>query len=393
MKHGGLLTVFTKEVLDNLRDRRTLLSALFFGPLFGPVFFSIIMSMTLELAISDSEKPLALPVIGAAHAPNLIGFLEQNNVRPQSLPANTSARAVVRSGEQPLVLVIPDSFATAFTSGEPALLQVVTDKSDRDSGKDVARISAVLESYQKRISLLRLQARGVSPAVAVPVLIEELDVSTPSGRSILVLGMVTYFLFFATLMGGLYLAIDSTAGERERGSLEPLLTLPVSRAHLLGGKLAATCAFMVLSLLLTLIAFAFSLSYIPLEEVDMSANFGPEVVAKAFLIVLPFVVFGAALLTLVASFTRSYKEAQSYLSFVLLVPTLPIVFAGLYALESSASLMLVPSLSQHLLITELMRGEALNFTHAAISVLSTLGLGGLLGLIAGRLYGREGILG
>ncbi len=150
---------------------------------------------------------------------------------------------------------------------------------------------------------------------------------------------------------------------------------------------------MVLSLLLTLVAFSISLNFIPLEEVEMSANFGPTVVATAFVIVLPFVVFGAGLLTLVASFTRSYKEAQSYLSFVLLVPTLPIVFAGLYALQPTGPLMLVPSLSQHLIITELMKGEPLNMAHAFISVLSTLGLGAVMALAAARLYGRESILG
>ncbi len=393
MKRGGLMTVFNKEVHDNLRDRRTLLSALFFGPLFGPIFFAVIMSISLELAISDSEQALEIPVAGADNAPNLVRFLAQNNLDPKPLSPGASARQLVSSGEQPMVLVIPDGFADQFKAGRPALLQLVTDQSDRDTAKDVLRVSSVLESYQTRISLLRLQARGINPSVALPVLISEVDVSTPSARSVLVLGMVTYFLFFATLMGGLYLAIDSTAGERERGSLEPLLTLPVSRASLLGGKLAATCAFMTLSLLLTLLAFAVSLSYIPLEQVDMSANFGWDVVLRAFLLVLPFVFFGASLLTLVASFTRSYKEAQSYLSFVLLVPTLPIVFAGLYALESTAVLMLVPSLGQHLLITELMKGEALNLAHAAISALSTLGLGGLLAITAGRLYGRESILG
>lgn len=393
MSRSGLFTMFVKEVVDNLRDRRTLMSALFFGPLFGPVFFAVIMSMSLKMAISDTEKSLEVPVIGAHHAPNLVDFLAQNNLDPVRLAETESPQQLVGSGERAFVLVITEKFASDFIDGNPALLRLVTDKSDRDARKDVDRVRNVLNAYRQRISLLRLQARGLSPAVALPVLVEEVDVSTPSARSVLVLGMVTYFLFFATLMGGLYLAIDSTAGERERGSLEPLLTLPVSRAQLLGGKLAATCAFMVLSLLLTLIAFAVSLNYIPLEEADMSANFGPLVVAKAFLIVLPFVFFGAAMLTLVASFTRSYKEAQSYLSFVLLVPTLPIVFAGLYALQSSAALMLVPSLSQHLLITELMKGEPLNLTHAIISALSTFGLGAILAVVSGRLYGREGILG
>jgi sodium transport system permease protein len=223
--------------------------------------------------------------------------------------------------------------------------------------------------------------------------VDDIDVSTPAGRALLVLGMMTYFILFAMLMGGLYLAIDATAGERERGSLEPLLTVPVPRQTLIYGKVLAACCYMLVSLAVTLIAFKLGLALVPLEELGMTSNFDTVVALKVFLVAAPFVLLGAALMTVVASFTRSYREAQSYLTVVLLVPTLPILFAGLYSLKPTTWLMAIPSLSQHLLMTSLLRDEPLEPLHVLVSVAATLAAGLAMTWIAGRLYQREAILG
>jgi sodium transport system permease protein len=194
-------------------------------------------------------------------------------------------------------------------------------------------------------------------------------------------------------MGGLYLAIDATAGERERGSLEPLLTVPVPRQTLIYGKVLAACCYMLGSLAIALLAFTVALALVPLEALGMTANFDLAVAFKVFLVAAPFVLLGAALMTVVASFTRSYREAQSYLTIVLLVPTLPILFAGLYSLRPGTWLMAIPSLSQHLLITNLLRDEPLQTMHVLVSATTTLAAGLLLTWLAGRLYQREAILG
>jgi sodium transport system permease protein len=205
--------------------------------------------------------------------------------------------------------------------------------------------------------------------------------------------MMSYFFIFALLLGGMYLAIDSTAGERERGSLEPLLTLPVTRGRLILGKIMATCLFMMLSLGLSLAAFYFALPFMPLKELGMTPNFGPAVVLDAFLLLLPFVLVGAALMTLVASFTKSYREAQTWLSVLMLAPTLPILVVSILQLKPRMEYMFVPSLSQHLLLVDLIKNEALDRTNVLISVASTLVFGILLTWVCARLYRREGLLG
>jgi sodium transport system permease protein len=205
--------------------------------------------------------------------------------------------------------------------------------------------------------------------------------------------MLSYVILLVTLLGGLYLAIDATAGERERGSLEALLTVPAAREQLIYGKVAAAAVMMILALALVITWITVALRFVPLETFGMTANFGPAVAVRVFLMTLPFALIGAGLLTVIASFTRSYKEAQSWLGIVMLVPTVPIAIASVLAVQPSAMLMLVPSLSQHLLIQGLMRDEPLSPAWVLLSVASSLLLGVLLGWLAGRLYRREAILG
>jgi sodium transport system permease protein len=133
---------------------------------------------------------------------------------------------------------------------------LIQDASAQRAARNVNRARAVINAYNGQLRALRLQARGISPELLRPLVVDDVDVSTATGRAALLLGMITYFLLASMLMGGLYLAIDATAGERERGSLEPLLTLPVTRSTLLLGKIGATCCYMLLSLAITLLAFS-----------------------------------------------------------------------------------------------------------------------------------------
>jgi sodium transport system permease protein len=205
--------------------------------------------------------------------------------------------------------------------------------------------------------------------------------------------MLSYFFIFALLTGGMNLAIDATAGERERGSLEPLLCLPVKRDHLIFGKIMAACLFMAISLSLSLTCFYFALKFMPLQELGMTPNFTPLVVVIAFLFLLPFALVGAALMTLVASFTKSFKEAQTWVGVVLIAPTLPILVVSILMVRPTTALMFVPSLSQHLLLIGLIKNEPINALHVAVSISGTLLIAAALTWICARLYRREGLLG
>ena len=387
----GAWTVFVKESLDNLRDRRAVLSSLLMGPILGPAIFAVAMTAVLTITAGQLEKPLEMPVIGAEHAPNLVAWLEQRDVVVLDAPADPEQ--AVRDGEHHVVLVIPPEYGEQFRAGTPAGVRMLVDRSNRKAQTNINRARALLNAYGESIGRLRLIARGVSPAVVNAVAIETDDLASPEARASLILGMLPYLIVISMLMGGFYLAIDTTAGERERGSLEALLTTPLTRGALLGGKLAATFAFSVLALILALFAFWLVIPLVPLDRIGMIIDFTPMMAWQIFLVNLPFARFGAALLTVVAAFTRSFKEAQTWLSIVLFVPMIPTFVILILPFQSATWLMLVPSLSQGALVNQVIRGEALDLFQVALSWGTTLLYGFGLGALAARLYRREAVLG
>ncbi|MFM8518095.1 MAG: ABC transporter permease [Nevskiaceae bacterium] len=391
----GIFTVFRKEFIENLRDRRILLSALVFGPVLGPLMLAGLLQLSVSRGEATFEKPMTLPVIGAEYAPNLIATLESQDIKVEPRKFNEQQiREAIAAREITLALRIPSDFAERWARSEPAAVEIFADSSDQFGGDASAeRVSRAVRGYSRQISQTRLLLRGVDPVSTMPVVIHDIDVSTPASRASFALGMLSYLAIFAMLFGGMYLAIDATAGERERGSLEALLTAPMPRPHLIYGKIAATMAYMLISMALTLTACAIALNYVRLEEFGMSLSMGPLTTLKLFAVSAPLAVLGAGLLTVVASFTRSFREAQSYLTFAISLPTLPLVFIGLLRVEPSPLIMSTPSLSQHFLMMKILRGETLAMPDLLYSAGASLLIGAALCWFAGRLYEREAILG
>lgn len=396
------LTILWKELTETARDRRTILTAFLLGPIAGPLLFTVMMSLSIERGQTEVREPAHIAVIGAGNAPELVAYLRSvgallEEITPAAgsgeADAQTLAQDAIGAKRARAALVIGPWFGTRLRQGSPAPLAIYADSSDRHAEAVEKRLLHWLNAYGSGLGAMRLQARGLDPQLVSALAIDEVDVATPASRALLMLGMLSYFILLATLVGGLHVAIDMTAGERERGSLEPLLAQPVGRATLLLAKVAAAGVYMLAALATSLIALSLLLPHLGLESLGMRANFGPWVVLRIFLVMAPFVPFGAALLTLVASFTKSYREAQTWLSFVLLVPTLPIAFASLYQIEAKAQYMLIPSLGQHLIITSLLRDEGLSPTFWLLSLLSSTLLAALLLWLALRLWRRESLLG
>jgi sodium transport system permease protein len=390
----AVLAVFAKEFVENLRERRTVISALVLGPLMGPLVFGAVMSSSTRVGMRESEQPVRLAVAHAGRAPNLLGFLKQYRVQVAEVSYDeAAARAAVRSRAEVMVLDIPAEFGTQLAAATPAPLILYSDASNGSATSQVERVRGLINGYGQDVARLRLLTRGIDPLVLSALVVQDVDVSTPQTRSVLALGMLSYLVLLAMLMGGMYLAIDATAGERERGSLEPLLTVPVPRWQLLLGKILTTCAYMSLSLIITAAAFAVVVHFSGLERMGMSVNMPPAVVLRLILYCLPMAPLGAGLMTIVSAATRTVREAQTWLGVMLMVPTLPLVFAGIMGLQPTAALMLVPSLSQHFLIMSILRDQSLPGRYVLLSAASTLAVGVVLCGIAGRLYYRERILG
>ena len=394
MNLRGIWAVFRKEFRENLRDRRTLLSALVFGPVLGPVLVAVLVQFSITHAEEQSDENIAVAVTHAERAPNLLAYLTARGVDIVMVTLDEAgARHAVATQTHKIILDIPEDFGARLQEGQPAPVVLYSDGSRGFDRRGVGRVRALVSQYGIEIAQLRFLARGIDPISVLPISVQAIDVSTPSSRSVLVLNMMTYLVLLSMLFGGLYLAIDAIAGERERGSLEVLLTSPVPRAHLIYGKILATAAYMFISLILTVTMFAIAMSFVGLEQLGITANLGPRAASQLVACCAPLILFGASYLSIVSGFAKSYREAQTYLGLVITIPTMPLMFAGMLGLQAKLPLMFVPFLSQHLLMTTVVRAEPIEPAFFTISVVSTLVYGGVLMAVAGRLYRREGLLG
>lgn len=381
------LTVFLKEVKENLRDRRTVLSALVFGPLIGPLIFVMIMNTVLTRELDKADQPIKVPVIGAQYAPNMIDALKQQGLQPQ--PPLPNPEEAVRNQDADVVLRIPEDFGKAWHKGETAQVELIYDSSQRDAGGSVERVKRMLDTYVRRQGAMRLVSRGLSPTMMAPVSLNERDQSTPQSRAGQMFAIVPYFFVLTVFMGGMYLAIDLTAGERERQSLEPLFANPVPRWKVLLGKLAAICVFSLTSLLIGVAGFGVVGKLIPAEKLGMLLNLGPSFAGQVLLIMFPLVILLASLQTLVAAFAKSYREAQSHLSMLMLVPALPSILLSVMPVKVAQWMYAVPLLGQQVGITQLLRGGQLTAQEIASCMLSGLVVALLVTLLTARVYGSE----
>lgn len=380
-------TVFWKEVRENIRDRRTMLSTFVYGTLMGPVLFAGLIALMISVQLERAEKPLELPVANAEQAPQLIAWLKNRGAEIKEAPANPEE--AIRKRDADVVLRIPAEYAEQWRAGKPATLELIVDRSQQKAEQSVSRVERLINEYGSQTAVQRLIVRGISPEVVQPVLIADVDQSTPQSRGGMLLAMLPYLLILTVFAGGSYLAIDSTAGERERQSLEPLLINPVGRGQIMMGKLIATMSFAMASLALSLVAFSLSSPMLPVEKIGMVVKLGPAECALLFLVVAPLGLIGAGLLTSVAAYAKSFREAQTYITLLIILPAIPSMLMALNPVKPADWMYGIPLLSHQLLIEQTVRGEGLIGWQVALSVGATLAIGAVIAAIAARLYHRE----
>ncbi|XXF78773.1 ABC transporter permease [Myxococcaceae bacterium GXIMD 01537] len=382
-----IATVFRKELRDHLRDHRSLGSA-FAGPLLGPAILAVLL--TVMASWFREDKPLELPVVGRAHAPSLMAFLERNGAKLTEAPADYEA--LIQAGKLDAVLVVPEDYARDFSEGNTAAVRLVLDNSRNQARNTIRRARALLGQYAGLLASQRLFARGVAPALASPVRIDEVDLSTPERMAATALNMIPIFLVFAAFIGGMHVAIDTTAGERERGSLEPLLLNPVPRGALVTGKWLTTVLMACAAVLVCLAAFLLVTRRVPLQDLGIKARFDGPAVLGMLAAVLPLTLLSSAVQMLLATYARSFKEAQTYLQLFQFLPTLPGMVLAISPVQSKLWMFGVPVLGQQVLVGEVMRGESLGPVPYLLSALSCVVLTAGCLLLTTRLLREERIV-
>ena len=383
-----LLVVFRKELKDAFRDRRAIMTIILSATL-SPVLLGFMLNR-----VADRQRQLedvSIPIVGMQHAPALIDWLRQQaGVTVKDGPAD--AEAAVRTSQEDIVVVIPEDFQKKFRTSSPALVKIVSDGSRQTAAPRVRRVRALFQRYSSEIGTLRLVNRGVSPAIATPLQIEEVEVSSAQQRAAMIVGFIPMFIVLAAFAGGMQIAMDSTAGERERGSLEPLLVNPAPRQAIAGGKWLASTFTSMLSVFLTTALVMGMLRFIPMQEFGIRFRMHPSQIGMLLAAALPMSLLASSVQTYLATFAKSFKEAQSYMGLLIIIPMLPGILATLYPLSGKPWMYPIPIIAQQVLAADVVAAKPTPWWAFAVAAVSAFVLAILLMLMTTRLLQKERII-
>ena len=365
-----VLTVFVKEARDALRDRRTAFMVLAASVIAGP----LILVLMAQFVSGLEERALTRKVrmAGAEHAPALVNFLQRADVEIEKAPPDYAER--VKAGGLDAVIVVPGDFHERWLAHEEARVELVCDDSRTESSPAIRQSERLLDAFNRETAFLRLLARGVSPSLNKTVKVERVNTATPRQRGAAILMIIPMFAIMATVLGGMTVAIDATAGERERGSLEPLLANPVSTLAFALGKWLAAWASAALVAAVTLAGFVLAAELYAERKLPSLLQFGLAEYVRYLAVLVPLAALTAALEMLISTYGRSYREAQTYVSYlstvVAFVP-LVVMFSGG---REGAWQAWVPVLGQLVALQRVLRGDGLSAFDALVPAAIALAL-------------------
>ena len=377
--------IFVKEAVDNSRDRRSLLVALIY-PLLGPLLLGLMISAIVDVVTVAKPGQASLALSGAEYAPDLVRYLNGRGVR--IVPAPADVEGAVRGGDLETVVVIPDDFDAKFKAERTARITVVSNSSRLPGLIALNRTATLLGDFNRKVWGQRIKDKGVDLDVLQPLAIRSQDVKAGTHIVEILLLMVPPLFIFNLFMGGVYLSMDTTSGERERGSLEPLLVNPVARWGIMLGKYLAALLYTAAGVLVQLMAFVVIFQTVG-GDFTVAKIFNVAAVAGIFVVTLPLMMVAVGVQFIIATLTRSFKEAQTYLGLLPLVPAIPgmvMVFAPVQAREW---MMTIPIFSQTLILSRMVQGEGLILSDTLISMSTSVAAAGVLLFFTAWLYGRE----
>lgn len=384
----AVYAVARKEFIDGVRDRRSI-GTLVFSALLAPVLLGVLLTTTAGSA--RGAEDLVLPVVGAEHAPQFVQWLgQQTGVKVVAGPADPEQAVLDRVED--VVLIIEPDFMARMGRAQAAGVKLVTESTRDRARPKVSRVRALIAGYAGQLASLRLIARGVAPGIASPIAVEDVEVSSSQARLATLLSVLPLLLVIAGLVGGMQIAIDSTAGERERGSLEPLLLNPVPRWVLAAGKWLAASALGCASVVFSMIITVNVLRRIPWHDLGIRFRVTDGELFSLLLLILPLALFLAAMVLFASTFARSFKEAQGYLGMLMLLPMLPGMLTTVYPLSRRPWLAPVPVLGQYALAADVLGGQPPGAWLFLVAGVTALGGALVFVLFTARAMARERII-
>ncbi|MCG9714054.1 ABC transporter permease subunit [Shewanella insulae] len=303
---SSIITMVRKELTDAARDKRSVMAGLYYA--IGAPLMMCGMFMILIGQITSPEA-LNITITHGERAPDLVKYLAGNEISQGD-----------EADRKEIELIISPDYAANMAKSQAAEIVLIADNSNEKLQASIRRLEKALQEYSAEMGSLRLIARGIDPKVMQPIKVKVEDQATSDSKGGMILGVAIFMMVYAVFISGMNLAIDTSAGERERNSLALLLSHPVSTRNIVLAKVAAVTIFAMLGLILTLVISKVAYGFVPWQELGFSVNINVDFILLMLAIGLPIALMAAALQLFVSFMAKSFKEAQSYLTIVLIVP-------------------------------------------------------------------------
>jgi sodium transport system permease protein len=407
MTWRNIVTVYLKELKDSLRDRRTLMSMIIVPTLVMPVLVLGVGRLAAGVVTKARQEVAPIVVLGGEHAPRVVAALA-DSPRLEIVPDDGDWRLAISDKKIRAAVQIPAGFEAGLATGEAASVTVYHYEGELKSGFAAGEIERVLRGLRDRTVQEQLAQRGLPASLVEPFKLQRENVAPPEkvGGNLLG-GLVPYMIVILCFTGAMYPAMDLTAGEKERGTMETLLCSPVPRVDIVLGKflmvLTSSLAAMVFSLTSMGLTFAFGGRFMTgsgradvAEKVAAADNtvmpmIDPAGVLGVLAMVLPVAVLFSAVIFTVSLFAKSYKEAQSYVAPLIFVVIMPAVVGLLPGIELNVQLALVPILNLSLVCKEMLSG-VWNWGYIALIFGSSCAYAAVALWLAVRMFSRESVI-
>jgi sodium transport system permease protein len=374
----SIQTIFKKELKDAVRDRRSYMASFAFS-LFPPLIIVLLFFMLQDKIASD--KDVEVKFIGAEHAPALVEIF------------NSAGIIEGWDDKSKIEINISEDFVENINEGKPAELILTANYSDKSSRSKISRIKTTIRGYSNELASLRLMMRGINPTVVSPVALKEKDTSTPSAKTALILGGLIVMIIQAIFISGMNVAIDSSAGERERNSLELLLSHPISTFDIVMGKALNASVFSLVGLILSTVFSFIAMVFVPLHKIGLTIDVSVWQALFIIIVCAPLTLLVSSLQMLVSFKAKNFKEAQVYVSYIIFLP-LMVVMGHNFMEWDFPGLQLIPILGQTEALTAVFKGESADILPLILNQVVCLALAfGVIQVIAKSLRSEKTVFG
>lgn len=359
-----IIAMVRKELIDAARDKRSVMAGLYYAIGTPLIMCGLFMVLIGQLTSPDDLK---ITITNPDNAPDLVRFLSNKGITQGDVGAKDL---------KAIELIISTDYAEQMNQGKAAEITIVADNSEEKLQNSIRRLEKQLQAYSAEMGSLRLIARGIDPRVVQPLKVNVQDQATPDSKGGMILGIAIFTMIYSVFISGVNLAIDTSAGERERNSLALLLSHPLTTRQLVLSKIIAVGLFALLGLVLILLVSKIAYTFVPWQELGFSVNITSEFIALMLIVGIPVALMAACLQLFVSFMAKTFKEAQSYLTIVLFVP-LALSMAASYNIAPDM-LQWLPVSGQQQALMDFIKGKDLPMLQLLVSTLGTLAIAILL---------------